>query len=358
MVRKFFSLVLILVFASCEKEEIDLSQVDYITLTPLVSQVYLGSEYALELNPQAYDRLGNAVEVSGWKILANGEKVSKDFKPENAGSYEVWGKLGAYISDTVLIEAVVQKDYERVDFDMVVHVVNLPDLDLELIYESYQHANNAYSNKLGSENPNAQNVNFHFNLVDKDPEGNLLVNPGIYEEENIPADVTLADLQAIKKKRQWNPDQYINVWIAEVHPNAWANLPSLDEGHGLSGLDSIPEDVKSILSMVNVMPVQLGGDNNTLTHELGHFFGLFHVFTTHCLYDNDYCNDTPKYVHPGKNDLPYESCNGLEFYRDNHMDYTNDPTYTFTYQQVERMRHVLNYGRYIGNKRGLEYVPF
>ncbi len=355
-----FSLIIIfgLFFTSCKKEEIDLSSVDYITITSLVPQVYLGSGNSLELKPKAYDSLGRSLYRSGWKFYADGEKITSRFYPDQDGLYNVWVELGELTSDTLQIQAVGEKKYDLFTFKMIIHVVNLPDLDFELIYESYEHANKACSNNLGSESPNAQSPAFYFELAEVDPFGKALEHHGIIVEQDIPPDIKLRELQEIKKLRQWNPDQYINVWISDVHPNAWANLPFLDEYHSIAELDTIPEEQKSVLSMVNIMPEQLGGDNNTLTHELGHFFGLYHLFTTSCLYDADYCSDTPKYVHPGKNDLPYESCNGWNFYRDNHMDYTNEPTFTFTYQQVERMRYVLKYGRYVGNRRGLEYQPF
>ncbi|MGN6400242.1 MAG: M43 family zinc metalloprotease, partial [Flavisolibacter sp.] len=82
----------------------------------------------------------------------------------------------------------------------------------------------------------------------------------------------------------------------------------------------------------------------TLTHELGHFFGLRHIWGDATCGD-DYCGDTPVHeapnsgapVHPKSN-----ACGTTDEMFENYMDYSNDAVLnTFTAGQVSRMQTVL-----------------
>jgi len=330
--------------------------VKFAELQTEVPQIYLGSGYPLELKLKAFNGDSQQLKSSGWEFFADQEIVSQYFMPKNPGNYEVWAQNGDIRSNSVYINALAAKNYDPVTFQIIIHFVNIDNLDFKDVDEVTQHLNDGFSNNLNSVNPNAQSANIHFELVETDSNGVALIHPGVVFEEGIPDTISLRDLQKIKRVRQWNPDRYINVWVADVHPNAWSNFGALDCDQNLPGLRCMGENQTHPLVAVNLQKYHISKKSDTFIHEMGHHFGLLHPFYWNCDLDSDYCVDTPKYIHDEKyNAPPSWSCDGQHFIQDNHMDYTDGPSFTFTYQQVERMRHVVQYGRYVGNKRGLKY---
>ena len=95
------------------------------------------------------------------------------------------------------------------------------------------------------------------------------------------------------------------------------------------------------------------GTNNTslgrtITHEMGHFLGLEHLWgkteNSDCMAFDDYCDDTP---HVSRrtgscDDSSNLTCNGEPALTQNYMDYTSDACMNmFTKDQVARMQYVL-----------------
>jgi len=105
-------------------------------------------------------------------------------------------------------------------------------------------------------------------------------------------------------------------------------------------------------------------ENETLTHEIGHYCGLFHVFqgtsncggnsnSFPCEYKGDYVCDTPptkaSTACPNGVGYPCVANNywGVPFSANNHMDYSPQACRDeFTPGQIERMHAMLEYQRY------------
>ena len=93
----------------------------------------------------------------------------------------------------------------------------------------------------------------------------------------------------------------------------------------------------------------------TLAHELGHYLGLFHVFSEQECNETDYCEDTPNYDRNAYTEWlstltpPYNfqevvkrnGCEGESFISTNVMDYFYSYQNRFTANQYSRVRHVL-----------------
>lgn len=90
----------------------------------------------------------------------------------------------------------------------------------------------------------------------------------------------------------------------------------------------------------------LGG---TTTHEVGHWFGLYHTFFGGCSETNDYVDDTPAQAYGGSPEFgcstPVDSCPDLPGNdpNTNYMDYSGDSCYKeFTPGQRARMYNIYN----------------
>lgn len=131
----------------------------------------------------------------------------------------------------------------------------------------------------------------------------------------------------------WNTDQYLNIWIADTGPN-------------IAGLGSAPGQRNKNEDGVIIHPDLFNSDlpSRTLTHEIGHYLGLFHMWNMDgSCEDNDFVEDTPVQAHPYYH-CPQKkriTCNTADMYM-NYMDYTDHYCmYFFTKGQIDRMTAIL-----------------
>jgi hypothetical protein len=150
----------------------------------------------------------------------------------------------------------------------------------------------------------------------------------------------------IKGATTWDPTAYLNIWIApNIEGLGYAYLPTPQS------LPARNEDGVVILTEA------FGGPNSgaeapfdlgrTLTHEVGHYLGLDHIWGGGCAED-DGINDTPNqreenYDCPRH---PSPSCGNQGDMFMNYMDYTNDDCLNaYTVGQVAYMRQILQTSR-------------
>lgn len=208
----------------------------------------------------------------------------------------------------------------------------------------------------------AANCNITFCLAQKDPDGNILPEPGIerisYVSQGWSSPGSFNDMYAfmsymdgtIKASSIWDPARYLNVWVSDCNPNvgllgyatfpAGSTLPGINFAAGTSSDDGLFVWAKSF---GNIGTLQPGFDlGRTATHELGHYFGLIHISgDAQC--GNDYCNDTPpqQAQSQGCPTYPSVSCsngpNGDMFM--NFMDYSDHACmYMFSPDQNTRIQ--------------------
>ncbi len=169
-----------------------------------------------------------------------------------------------------------------------------------------------------------------------------------YEEQGIAAQGTSgASETAVKALSTWPRTSYVNIWV----------VSEIENNNGLSGIQGyayfpVNNPVDGIVLLFNAFGTvgtlkSYTNLNRTLTHEIGHYLGLYHTFhsTTACGAEGN-CNtagdkicDTPVTVQSSSCSAP--ACSGTQQVQ-NYMDYTGQLCQNmFTEGQKLRMRTTL-----------------
>jgi hypothetical protein len=202
-------------------------------------------------------------------------------------------------------------------------------------------------------NPVGTDIYLEFYLATCDPAGHPTTGITRTYDAQIDYDVYSEDDVRLKSLAYWPSDQYLNIWVTDIHPPyiGFTQFPDLSQ---LSGLidENGPASTDGIVIDYQVFgrpsASRLYGQGRTTTHEIGHWLGLLHTWgDTFC--GDDYCEDTPTAETSAQsldNTCPalYSHCSGAETRNmiENYLDYTPDGCMNiFTLDQKARMREVL-----------------
>ena len=216
-----------------------------------------------------------------------------------------------------------------------------------------------------------------FCLATTDAQGAPLAEPGIdrinYLDKGWPNPTqfgTQATMKAyldniVKPQSIWDVTRYLNVWITDK--STALTYAGVSSAPPLSGLPGIPNTATDSTDGIWCFAKALGSaqlfpagsyispfiDGRTMTHEVGHYLGLRHIWgDTAC--GNDFCNDTPPasdansgsptYPHdPGACASPTNNNPDGEMFM-NFMDYTMGPAkYLFTTDQMIRAQTAMQF---------------
>jgi|GEM_PF-979383 len=200
----------------------------------------------------------------------------------------------------------------------------------------------------------AENADMHFCLATTDPSGQPTTGITFTSttQENIGTEFNneFGSRRAIQYdqfggKTGWDATRYINVWVGEcLDILGSATMP---------GEANFPEEIGIIIDIRHFGTIGDAGFYNqygrghTLTHEMGHFFGLKHIwgqgFSESCD-DSDDIDDTPNAAGPhyGCPEGEQTSCGTINMYQD-FMDLTDDRCLAaFTHDQVARMNSAID----------------
>ncbi len=159
----------------------------------------------------------------------------------------------------------------------------------------------------------------------------------------------------LKPATIWDPTKYMNMWSVEFtnpsllgyaqFPNA-SGLPGLNANNGGANSDGVVAAYSTFgdigsndgTFMLNA-PFDRG---RTMTHEVGHYLGLRHIWgDSNC--GDDYCADTPTQQGASSGNCPASTtCDAVADLTTNYMDYSNDSCMNnFTQNQKDRMLVVM-----------------
>jgi hypothetical protein len=201
----------------------------------------------------------------------------------------------------------------------------------------------------------AADTRIEFVLAKRDPEG--LATTGIVRKQGSLngyrySDVgSRSDEYVLKHESQWPVDQYLNIYVTDILNGfiGYAQFPFINlEGVENPNYDPFLDGVVVDYKYFGINP-DTGGSfesfGRTLTHEMGHFLGLRHVWgdQSPCEQD-DFCDDTPEQSSSFNTQCPDSSsisCGSSDMYS-NYLNYTNDACMNiFTNCQKQRMRTVV-----------------
>lgn len=232
---------------------------------------------------------------------------------------------------------------------------------LDVLNEDYRNRNADGALVPAPFQPLRADAQFQFVLAVRDPSGRLLPEPGIDRVDRTalslpapPYDLPTVE-STIKPATDWNPEQYLNIWVLDLgttvlgyaqFPDNTAGLAGLSPSGGDAATDGVVIAYAAFGRVGTLFPNYNKG--RTLTHELGHWLGLLHVWgDSNC--GDDYCADTPtqETSNIGCRTFPHVSCSngptGDMFM--NFLDYSDDACLQlFTGDQKGRMQDVLAAG--------------
>ncbi|MCU0352263.1 MAG: M43 family zinc metalloprotease [Cytophagales bacterium] len=204
--------------------------------------------------------------------------------------------------------------------------------------------------------PRGDDMEIEFCLAAVDPQGRTMAEPGIDRVRGSRASYTRDQVEGeLKPNTIWDPNRYINIWVLDFAGESelllgYAQFPSqsglggLPDNGGAANTDGVVVRHTSFGSAdkgsfpVLQAPYNLG---RTLTHELGHFFGLRHIWGDgNC--GNDFVDDTPTQQSESRGCQQGRVSCGATNMVENYMDYSNDACLNiFTRGQKLRMLAVL-----------------
>ncbi len=256
---------------------------------------------------------------------------------------------------------------ELIKIPVVVHIIhnkanNLiggednPNISDEQIFSQIRVLNEDYRRKQGTLGFNnsavGSDLNIEFYLAEKDPNGNP--SSGINRVFNSKSNYDVFDDNyLLSGLSYWDSSKYLNIWVTTLAGGylGYGEFPGgefdgLDTEDVDEKIDGIIIDHRSFGKKIGTSKTGIYSFGRTLSHEIGHWFGLIHTWGDDFCGD-DYCTDTP-WTEKGNSSsfcqVTFSKCKGIRTLNmiENFMDYSPDSCMnTFTNDQKTRIRAII-----------------
>lgn len=317
---------------------------------------HFGKEISPEkINPEGYIRCLTE-EYEEYLQSIDPKRMSKD-------QFESW--LAPLIEEQKQLQQVASQSGGIIYIPVVVHVIHNGDaygtnenITDEQVQSQITVMTQDFRKIIGTPgyntNPVGADVQIEFVLAKVDPNGNP--TNGINRVNLCQASWSTTDIDAIVKPQTiWDPTLYMNMWSVNFSNGSLLGYAQFPSSSGLTGLnanggsantDGVVAGYRffgsSTLAAGNYSaPFDKG---RTMTHEVGHFLGLRHIWGDGNCSADDFCADTPNAAAANGGCPTIDSCpGGGNDMVQNYMDYTDDSCMNiFTNDQKTRMVTVMN----------------
>lgn len=230
---------------------------------------------------------------------------------------------------------------------VVVHVIQARDgsgfISEDRVRGQIEVLNEDFRAAAGTHGANGNDTAIEFFLATEDPQGSP--STGITYTTN---NRWFEDTGNYWDTLAWDPDRYLNIYT-NLAEGALGYVPFLPQEGSVGDVEDRVVMLYSAFGRnEDFAPFDLG---RTLTHEVGHYFGLFHTFDGGC--DNGDCNQSGDLIcDTNAHEEPSEGCGrersscGKRKPVDNYMDYSDDRCLErFSHEQVLRMRCTIEHYR-------------
>ncbi|CAM2009735.1 M43 family zinc metalloprotease [Acanthopleuribacter pedis] len=244
-------------------------------------------------------------------------------------------------------QTIVRDTYEAGDlliiptvFHVIARTNGTGNIDESFIHSQVEILNEDFNAQVNTPGAPGNDSRILFVLADRDPNGQP--TNGITRTFN---DAWHADNDSFGYRRalNWNPDRYMNIYVNSAGGNlGYAYLPSSGNVAG-AYYDGINVLWNAVGRNAPIGPPYNTG--RTLTHEVGHYLGLYHTFQGGCCNSytcGDLVNDTPSQSQPIYGCPGGTATCGSSDPVDNYMGYADDACMNrFSVEQINRMRCTL-----------------
>src|SRR5690606_1320210 len=244
---------------------------------------------------------------------------------------------------------------------VVIHVIhnnspigegaNIPysqiEAQIEILNEDYRRLNSDAVNTPDEFLGVAADANIEFVMAKQDPRG--LPTSGVNRVAGPKNSYVPEDAPLIGQLAQWPPEDYLNIWVVPLQSVFLgyssfpiSELPGLNFPVNTRETDGVTIDYRVFGQGGNAYSTSQG---RTVTHEVGHFLGLRHIWGDGGCEVDDFVADTPNQSQSNNACLssPRFTCDSRDMV-ENFMDYTPDRCMNlFTKGQVDRVDVVLNF---------------
>ena len=235
---------------------------------------------------------------------------------------------------------------------VVFHVIRRTDgqghISESLLRSQIDVLNEDFRAMAGSNGAGGNDARIEFVLASQDPNGNPTTGINYHTNNQWFSDPGPGRHNPMKQQLNWDPSRYLNIYTNDsAGALGYATFPQQSAGDYRDGV---------VLAWNTVGRNNPNGgqfnQGRTATHEVGHYFGLFHTFQDGCGSSNnpygsgDRIADTPSHRNPDQScQTRQSSCGTGATPIHNYMNYSPDACmYEFTSEQINRMRcSLVNY---------------